>query len=373
MGSVFLERLPRWLTGCALALASAIAGLVTNSIVIAAIWLFFLIADWFLLAGLHKTRRSFGPIIPSLFALAVVRVGCAALISLSGFWPSLALMALLTLIVFYSTWIEPFDIRVTEKELIFPHWPANAPPVKLLHTGDLHLEKQGFFSERLDRVLSKLTPDLICFSGDFLNLSYNRDPNSIQDVRTVIGRWKAPYSVYATSGSPLVDIPESVSAILENLPTIHWLRDQALELNIHGLPLTLVGLTCTHNPTADGDTLVKTLQKTGNEGPVVLIYHTPDLAPESAQAGVDLQLSGHTHGGQIRAPIIGALVTSSIYRKRYEMGLYHLPRENQNPMTLYVIRGLGMEGGVAPRARFLCPPEVVLWTLKGGSPNQPEA
>jgi predicted MPP superfamily phosphohydrolase len=74
----------------------------------------------------------------------------------------------------------------------------------------------------------------------------------------------------------------------------------------------------------------------------------------------DLYLCGHTHGGQIRLPLFGALITSSDFWKRYEMGRYE-----EGHTTLYVSRGLGMEGMGAPRARFLAPPEIVLWTLKG--------
>ncbi|MCJ7739225.1 MAG: metallophosphoesterase, partial [Anaerolineae bacterium] len=90
----------------------------------------------------------------------------------------------------------------------------------------------------------------------------------------------------------------------------------------------------------------------------VLLYHTPDLMPEAAAAGVDLYLCGHTHGGQIRLPLFGALVTSSRFWKRYEMGRYEDGRT-----TMYVSRGIGMEGLGAPRARFLAPPEIVAWDI----------
>ena len=90
----------------------------------------------------------------------------------------------------------------------------------------------------------------------------------------------------------------------------------------------------------------------------ILLYHTPDLAPEASRLGIDLQLSGHTHGGQVRLPFYGALVTGSLYGKRFEAGRYQLER-----MVLYVSRGLGLEGAGAPRVRFLCPPEMILWEI----------
>jgi predicted MPP superfamily phosphohydrolase len=69
---------------------------------------------------------------------------------------------------------------------------------------------------------------------------------------------------------------------------------------------------------------------------------------------VDLYLAGHTHGGQLRLPVYGAMFTATTVGKRYEMGRYDV-----DGLTLYVSRGIGMEGKGAPRARFLCPPEIV--------------
>ena len=75
-----------------------------------------------------------------------------------------------------------------------------------------------------------------------------------------------------------------------------------------------------------------------------------------------LVLCGHTHGGQVRLPLFGAILTSSQLGKRYEMGLY---REGNTQM--YVSRGVGLEGLSAPRVRFLAPPEVTLVTLVGSN------
>ena len=75
----------------------------------------------------------------------------------------------------------------------------------------------------------------------------------------------------------------------------------------------------------------------------ILLYHMPDLMPEAEAQGIDLYLAGHTHGGQWRLPGYGALITSSIFGKRYEMGHY-----TEGGTQLYVSRGLGMEGLFSP-------------------------
>jgi predicted MPP superfamily phosphohydrolase len=335
--------------------------------IIAVIWLLFVVLDWIVLDRLPRRRRSFGPVHPPLLALSVVRWAVAGLIGWTrAAWLMPVTMMMISALAWYATWIEPFRIQVTRREIAFAQWPADGPCIQLLHLSDLHLERAGLREERLQQLIDELDPDIICFSGDLLNLSYNTDHEAMEDARLVLGRWTAPYGVYAVTGSPLVDLPATARTILEDLTSIHWLLDETVTLKFGGSTLQLIGLTCTHDPVRDGAKLRAALATAPENVPRVLLYHTPDLAPEAAAAGIDLQLSGHTHGGQIRLPFYGALVTSSIYGKRFEAGEYHLPQQNGPAETvLYVSRGLGMEGGVAPRARFLCSPEVVLWTLRG--------
>jgi predicted MPP superfamily phosphohydrolase len=84
--------------------------------------------------------------------------------------------------------------------------------------------------------------------------------------------------------------------------------------------------------------------------PVVLLAHEPDYADEVTLTGkVGLQLSGHSHGGQVRLPLVGALELPWLGEK-YDMGLYDV-----GGMALYVTRGVGM---IAPHVRFNCRPEI---------------
>jgi predicted MPP superfamily phosphohydrolase len=92
----------------------------------------------------------------------------------------------------------------------------------------------------------------------------------------------------------------------------------------------------------------------------LLAYHSPDLIREATERQVDLYLGGHTHGGQLRLPFYGAIVTCSIYGKQYESGLFV-----EDGTAMYISRGVGFEGGGMPRARFLCRPEIVSIELSG--------
>jgi predicted MPP superfamily phosphohydrolase len=97
------------------------------------------------------------------------------------------------------------------------------------------------------------------------------------------------------------------------------------------------------------------------DGPAILLFHPPypDVVPPRAAARVDLLCAGHVHGGQVAMPFYGALLTLSKYGKKYERGLY----PNVGGFAMYVSRGIGMEGGPAPRVRFCSRPEVALIEL----------
>lgn len=321
------------------------------------LWLFFL-GDWALLSLLPKAGKSFGPAKPPTLMLAVMR-------AVFAFLPvpiAIGLQALGTLLVIYSFWIEPHRIRVTQQKLSSPKLQPGKP-VRILHLGDLHIERITGREEQLNQWIERLKPDLILFSGDVLNLSYVEDPQSWEAARQIMSQWRAPGGVYVVTGSTAVDLSHVFPKLVDGLP-LRWLQDEIAEVEVCGQHIDIAGLTCTHKPFLDAPRL-NTLLEGKPPRFTILLYHTPDLAPNAARTGaVDLQLSGHTHGGQVRLPLFGALFAASLYGKRFEAGRYNL-----DGMTLYVSRGIGMEGKAAPRVRFLCPPEIILWEVDG----QPES
>ena len=321
------------------------------------LWGFFLL-DWLLLAMLPRAGKSYGPPKPPVVFLALARCA-AALLPLSA---ALPLQILGTLLVIYGFWIEPHRLKVTYQKLTSPKL-HNSTPLRVLHLGDLHVERITGREIALNKLVESLHPDLILFSGDILNLSYLKDQRAWQDARKVMSAWKAPMGVYAVSGSSAVDISDALPELIEDLP-VHWLRDERIEIDFGQDCLDLIGVNCNHRPYLDGPRL-NTLMEHVNGHFSLLLYHSPDLAAYATNAGVDLQLSGHTHGGQIRLPLYGAIFAGSLYNKKFESGRYQVA-----DMTLYVTRGIGMEGCAAPRVRFLCPPEIILWEISGEQSQQ---
>lgn len=318
-----------------------------------ALWAFS-VGDWIALALLPRAGKSYGPTHPPTLMLALAR---APFVFLPLPW-FLVVELIGTAMVLYGFWVEPHRLTLTRQTLKSPKLRFEKP-LRVMHLGDIHVERITERERALLRLVREISPDLILYSGDFLNLSYTRDPIAHEHVRSVMNELSAPLGVYAVSGSPGVDPPDVMNDLMYGMENIHWLRDDLVTVEHQGHAIDVVGITCTHKPFLDGPRLNNVLNGK-DERFRILLYHTPDLAPEAAAAGVDLQLSGHTHGGQVRLPWFGAFYAASLYGKRFEAG-----RRQLDQLTLYVTRGIGLEGGGAPRVRFNCSPEVILWELYG--------
>ena len=334
----------------------------------AILYLIFSLGDWALLGWLPYTKRSFGPVGPQLFVLTLPRLGAAILSAvialLFGVLVGLAALAIFqalgTLVYVWASLREPFALGLTLQHLTLPDWQAGTLPLRLLHLSDLHVERLTRREAQLLQMIEQTRPDVIVITGDFLNLSYVDEPLARAEVRQVLEKLSAPYGVYATLGSPPVDPRETTPSLLDGL-AIRLLRDEVAVLSLpDGRRLSLLGLDCEHDLESDVSALRQLMAQTPPDAPRILLYHSPELMPQAQEYPLDLYLCGHTHGGQMRMPFYGAILTSSSLGKRYEMGHYH-----EQGTTLYISRGVGLEGLCAPRMRLLCEPEIILWTLDG--------
>ncbi|MCS7283882.1 MAG: metallophosphoesterase [Anaerolineae bacterium] len=328
------------------------------------------LGDGVSLTLLPRKGRSYGPVTPPLLALAFLRMALAfGLGILSPTLPMAIGTALLqislTAVQVYATWVEPFRLTVTPLEIPSPKLQSGEP-LRILHLSDIHFEGWTPREHHLLETARALSPDLIFLTGDYLNLSSVDNDTAREGARDLLTQLASIAPTYAVIGSPPVDRPDIVPAIFAGLP-IAWLIDEIADVEIKGHHLRLIGVRCTADHRRDGERLRRLWDETkSGEGLAfrILLYHSPDLFPLAAELGIDLHLAGHTHGGQLRLPLFGAIFTSSAFWKRYEAGLY-----KGGESILYVSRGIGVEGKGAPRARFLAPPEIVLVTLRTEKQN----
>lgn len=331
--------------------------------VVIVVLLGFMTLDGLILTSLPRRRLSFGPWKAQLFALAAPRLLLTLLLLPTAvWWGWMVGMALVLVVQFigavalwYGAVIEPFKLELNEYHMFSDRLPYGTPSIRILHITDLHIERLTKREEKLLEFVAKAKPDIIVLTGDYVNLSYNRDPETLAQVRHFLSQLDAPFGVYATLGSPPVDLRETVVPIFDDLP-IPLMRSSWKEVDMgDGRAVTLLGLDCTHHLPTDAERLANLVAAAPNKTPQVLLYHSPELMPQVADYGLDLYLCGHTHGGQVRLPIIGPLLTSSQLGRQFVMGIYRLGRTH-----LYVSRGIGLEGLSAPRVRFKAPPETTL-------------
>ena len=332
----------------------------------------FTLADGLILLSLPRWRLSFGPLGPQLFQFELARLVVAALgaplAAWLGPWPVLVGVVVInlaaSLALLWGAGVEPQWLALTHLPLAAAAFPSGASPLRVLHVSDLHVERLGRREERLLRLARQAAPDLILLTGDYVNLSYVDDPAAHADARRVLaalvpdGENAPPPQVYAVLGSPPVD--RNSAPLFEGLP-IRLLRDEVAVVDCgQDRRLALIGLDCTHDPEHDARRLARLAARAPADLYRILLYHSPELMPVAPQFDIDLYVCGHTHGGQVRLPLYGALITSSSLGKRFEQGHYRSGNTH-----LYISRGIGLEGMGAPRVRFLSPPEVILFSLTG--------
>lgn len=308
---------------------------------------------------LREFNVSHGPDRASALALAVTMLIPVVILGLINAPPLLVVLILIGFVVIavYATWIEPFQIEVVHQRKSMPGWNG-AHPLRIVHIGDLHAEHFGPRERKLNKMLEELKPDLIVFTGDFINLSYVRDADVRRTVREIVSEWRAPLGVYAVSGtSPEVDLPDDIQYYLGGGQAESVVGRWAT-IEAPGGMLHIGGVATWHVMSTDRAALAETMSTRPEGGAQILLVHTPDLAPDAADLGIDLYLCGHTHAGQLCLPGGIPLMTASFYGRRFMRG-----RTEIGSTTVYTSRGLGFEGLGAPRARVFCRPEVTIWEI----------
>jgi predicted MPP superfamily phosphohydrolase len=332
------------------------------------IYLSFSVFDGLLLWSLPRRGISFGPWQAQTIVLTVPRVVVSVSLALvavvaSGLWGLVGLVVIHcigSIALIWGALIEPFHLELSYLTIKSDKFRPWSEPVRLLHISDLHVERLTKRERKLLELVEQANPELILITGDYLNLSYVRDKKAQEDVRKLLGQLSAPYGVFAVLGSPPVDERDVVPQLFDDL-AVDLLVDQSRFVRMGGdRQLLLLGMDCTHSLPLDSQRLESLVANAPEHIPSILMYHAPDLFPEAVELGIDLYLCGHTHGGQVRMPWFGALLTSSQLGRRFQMGFYQEGKTN-----MYVSRGVGMEGLSAPRVRFHCPPEITLVTIEG--------
>lgn len=250
----------------------------------------------------------------------------------------------------WATLGEPNWPVVERIDLTLPRLPARLNGLRVAQLSDLHISQyttQGDI-DRAAALAMRQSPDVIVLTGDFIwREVWQYAEHLIEPLRSLA----APLGVYAVLGNHdhWEDAALASRVLAETGVTL--LVNRALRLDVDA-PLWLVGLDDVWERKHD---MRAALAGTPDKECKLLLVHEPDYADEAAGYPVDLQLSGHSHGGQINLPYFGRPILPYLGQK-YPAGLYQVDQ-----MALYTNRGIGV---IAPPVRFNCPPEVTLLTLR---------
>jgi predicted MPP superfamily phosphohydrolase len=264
-----------------------------------------------------------------------------------------------------SVAIEPNRPVVEKRSIELPRWPARLDGFSIALLSDFHYDP--YFSKHplhaSISMVNALRPDLIAFTGDFVSspdFSSNYDIAAEKAARNadpccaLLRQMRAPFGLWAVLGNhdDATD-PEYVSRAVQNAG-IRLLANASAPIESNGGRFWLSGVDDVLSGTSD---LTSTLKSVPTGEATVLLAHEPDYADYVMRYPVDIQLSGHSHGGQVRLPFLPPLYEPALARK-YFSGLYKI-----GPLALYTNRGLGTIG--LP-VRWNCSPEITLLTLRRG-------
>lgn len=281
-------------------------------------------------------------------------------------WIVLSIISVGAAIAAYAFFLERRWYRLARYRLdILP--AGGADSLAILHLSDLHMASKD---ERMRRFLASLpSADIVVLTGDIVG-----EPAAVEYVvralRPVRGRLAslfvlgsndlyAPrplnplrYFIPHRRHRPVPGVRGRPKELVQQLEADGWVHLKNRKYVLPGTPVEIVGLDDPH--IHRGDPRVAPRTAPAQFG--LAVVHSPDPAPELVALGYDLVLAGHTHGGQVRLPIVGALVTNCSIPNRMARGLFRL-----GPGHLHISAGLGTSK-YAP-FRLFCRPEATFLEL----------
>ena len=251
-------------------------------------------------------------------------------------------------------WIEPRSLSVTREDVRCRNLPAGLAGLRIALLADFHYrpDADDVLLEKVVSAVSREKPDLIVLAGDFINA----DPGVLAPLLGSLRGMSATHGVFGVMGNHdgWSGNRSSIRRQFEKAG-ISFLINQHSMLSIRGEKLAVAGTDFVWLGNPDP---ARALRGIGVETPVLAMVHEPDYFDVMRERrDILLQLSGHTHGGQCRVPLVGFAPIIPKYGRKYVHGGF-----SRGGSNLFVTRGVGTTG---PRARFACPPELAILTLRG--------
>jgi len=251
---------------------------------------------------------------------------------------------------------EPYQVEITRYQLEIDDLPDSFQGFTILQLSDLHISGLGSRERRLMEIIAREEVDLILNTGDLIS-----SPRGIPVALQVIRGARSRYGTFFVYGNNEIEELRDLSDIRRPLEELGYqvLVNENRTLNLPHGTVHVIGVD---DPKSYRDDLELAVTGLPESGLKILMSHTPETFEKACALGIPITFAGHTHGGQVRFPIIGAIWTDTPRTGiRYSAGRYL--RDSRH---LIVSRGLGWS--LMPM-RFLCLPEIVFVTLLKSPPG----
>ena len=259
------------------------------------------------------------------------------------------------------------EIVLEKVDIHLKRLPASFKGLTLGQLSDLHsspIAKQDALRRGAEMIMAE-KPDVIVLTGDFIGNSirvfageiHESEPIYVDELVKSFAGLKAPMGIYAVPGNhDFWSGPQALEYLIQEMESklgVQWLRNRSVVFERGADKLVLVGVDDYWEDTCS---LKTALEGTPEDTARILLSHNPDINETLYDwSKIDLIISGHTHGGQIKFPFIGPPFKPGITHQKYLEGLVR-----DGDRQTYITRGLGH---LLVPLRFNCPPEVTLLTL----------
>jgi uncharacterized protein len=256
--------------------------------------------------------------------------------------------------VAYSSIVEPYNYQIVEQQIPLRWLGAGLHGLRAVQISDLHINS-WFTRDHLDRVVDLVLAqkaDLVFITGDYLTRGQDRE-RSLEELYDPLRKLASSLPVFSVLGNH--DFYNRAELPIRSLLSETGVMDvtnamKTYERNGDTLVVAGIGTYTTKNMR-----LYQVDAEVPKNFPTVLLAHEPDVAKYTSKTGkFGLQLSGHSHGGQINLPLLGPITLPEM-GMMYPAGLYTL-----GDLLLYTNRGIGM---THIPIRMNCPPEITVFTF----------
>lgn len=252
----------------------------------------------------------------------------------------------------YATHIEPYNLKIRRISI---KSDKITKPLKILHITDIQSETIGDYERKVFKTINDLQPDLIIHTGDLVSVNRGaKAKEELRKMRELIETLKPPLGLLGVNGD--------VDMVLHNMKEsklggLDILRSEEFVIVYEGMKIKVFGLNLKDSERGHPELIKKWFKTTSEAELTILAGHFPDYVMDIKELPIDLCLAGHTHGGQIRLPFLGPILTYTKVPRKWARGFRKVGNTNLN-----VSAGIGCEhcSGVPP-IRFNCPPEMTLF------------